>query len=239
MVPHVATTVSEHRPKAHQRYLEWTPSRLVDWAKKIGPATAELLDRIMASKRHPEQGYRSCLGILRLSKQYTTQRVEAAARRAIVLPACSYPSIKSILKCHLDKLQAIEPTAEAPCRRSTTPTFAARNTSTPVKSPPSNESEGIMLIQPTIEKLCAMRLRGMAEAFEQQQQDANIHSLSFEERLGLLIDRQWNWRQNRALDRRLRNGRLRGWLERWRIRLAATATPRCSSKPPNCSATWR
>src|ERR1019366_5150542 len=67
-----------------------------------------------------------------------------------------------------------------------------------------------MLIQPTIEKLCAMRLRGMAEAFEQQQQDANIHGLSFEERLGLLIDRQWNWRQNRALDRRLRNGRLQG-----------------------------
>src|SRR5271167_915739 len=67
-----------------------------------------------------------------------------------------------------------------------------------------------MLIQPTIEKLCAMRLRGMAEAFEQQQLDANIHSLSFEERLGLLIDRQWNWRQNRALERRLRNGRLQG-----------------------------
>src|SRR5664280_2118548 len=67
-----------------------------------------------------------------------------------------------------------------------------------------------MLIQPAIEKLCVMRLRGMAEAFEQQQQDANIHSLSFEERLGLLIDRQWNWRQNRALDRRLRNGRLQG-----------------------------
>ncbi len=55
-----------------------------------------------------------------------------------------------------------------------------------------------------------MRLRGMAEAFQQQQQDANIHGLSFEERFGLLIDRQWNWRQNRALDRRLRNGRLQG-----------------------------
>lgn len=67
-----------------------------------------------------------------------------------------------------------------------------------------------MLIQPTIEKLCAMRLRGMAEAFEQQQQDANIHSLSFEERLGLLIDRQWNWRQNRALERRLKEARLQG-----------------------------
>src|SRR6266545_2693560 len=67
-----------------------------------------------------------------------------------------------------------------------------------------------MLTQPTIEKLCTMRLRGMAEAFQQQQQDANIHGLSFEERLGLLIDRQWNWRQNRALERRLRIGRLQG-----------------------------
>lgn len=110
-VPHVATTVDDHRPKAHQRHLEWTPSRLVDWARTIGPATAELFDRIMASKRHPEQGYRSCLGILRLSKTYAAQRVEAAARRAIALNACSYQSIKSILKCNLDS-QAIEPTAE-------------------------------------------------------------------------------------------------------------------------------
>jgi transposase len=110
-VPYLATTVNEHRPKAHQRHLEWTPSRLVDWAKTIGPATAELFDRIMASKRHPEQGFRSCLGILRLSKEYTGQRVEAAARRAIALRACSYPSIKSILECHLDS-QAIEPTAK-------------------------------------------------------------------------------------------------------------------------------
>ena len=107
-VPHVATTVDDHRPKAHQRHLEWTPSRLVDWAKTIGPATAELFDRIMASKRHPEQGYRSCLGVLRLSKEYTGERVEAAARRTIALHACSYQSIKSILKCNLDS-QPIEP----------------------------------------------------------------------------------------------------------------------------------
>ena len=110
-VPHAATTVNDHRPKAHQRHLEWTPSRLVDWAKTIGPATAELFDRIMASKRHPEQGYRSCLGILRLAKEYTGQRVEAAARRAIALHACSYQSIKSMLQCNLDS-QAIEPAAE-------------------------------------------------------------------------------------------------------------------------------
>ena len=110
-VPHTATTVNDHRPKAHQRHLEWTPSRMVEWAKTIGPATAELLDRILAAKRHPEQGFRSCLGILRLAKQYSGQRVEAAARRAIALQACSYQSIKSILKCNLDS-QAIEPAAE-------------------------------------------------------------------------------------------------------------------------------
>jgi transposase len=110
-LPHQATTVNDHRPKAHQRHLEWTPSRLVDWAKSIGPATAELFARIMAGKRHPEQGYRSCLGILRLSKQYTSQRVEAAAHRAIALHACSYQSLKSILQNNLDS-QAIAPAAE-------------------------------------------------------------------------------------------------------------------------------
>ena len=67
-----------------------------------------------------------------------------------------------------------------------------------------------MLTEPTIDKLIAMRLRGMAEAFRQQQESADMHRLSFEERLGLLIDRQWNWRENRALERRLRNGRLQG-----------------------------
>jgi DNA replication protein DnaC len=67
-----------------------------------------------------------------------------------------------------------------------------------------------MLTQPTIEKLITMRLRGMAEAFREQQESADLQRLNFEERLGLLIDRQWNWRQNRALERRLRNGRLQG-----------------------------
>jgi transposase len=107
---HRATTVTEHRPKAHQRYLEWTPSRLVNWAQKIGPATATLFEKIMASKPHPEQGYRSCLGVLRLGDTYTPARLEAACRRAIALHACSYPSVKSILRCNLDS-QPVEPAA--------------------------------------------------------------------------------------------------------------------------------
>jgi hypothetical protein len=73
-----------------------------------------------------------------------------------------------------------------------------------------NEERQTMLTQPTIEKLCAMRLKGMAEAFRQQQESADCQRLSFEERLGLLIDRQWTWRENHALERRLRNGRLQG-----------------------------
>ena len=67
-----------------------------------------------------------------------------------------------------------------------------------------------MLNQQTIEKLHTMRMRGMADAFTQQQQDPQTTQLSFEERFGLLVDRQWNWRQNRALERRLRDGRLQG-----------------------------
>jgi transposase len=103
-VQYRATTRHEHRPKSHQKHLEWTPSRLIDWARTIGPATAEVFDRIMASKRHPEQGYRSCLGILRLGSQYPKERVEAAARRAVTMNACTYQSVKSMLQHHLDAL---------------------------------------------------------------------------------------------------------------------------------------
>lgn len=97
-----STTSHEHRPKSHRKHLEWTPSRLLEWAATIGPATMEVFDRIMAGKRHPEQGYRSCLGILRLGSQYSKERMEAAARRAVTLNACTYQSMKSMLKLNLD-----------------------------------------------------------------------------------------------------------------------------------------
>lgn len=96
------TTTSEHRPKAHQRYLDWTPSRVIEWVGKIGPAATEVATRILASNHHPEQGYRSCLGIIRLTKDYAPERVEAAARRAVAVNACTYQSLKSILKNNLD-----------------------------------------------------------------------------------------------------------------------------------------
>jgi transposase len=96
-------TEKEHRPKSHQAHLEWTPSRMVHWAEQIGPNTARLFERILAEKPHPEMGYRSCLGIIRLAEQYSTARMEAAADRALLTGACRYQSVKSILKNSLDQ----------------------------------------------------------------------------------------------------------------------------------------
>ena len=97
------TTVNEHMPRPHREYAEWTPQRLVSWARKTGPATAELVGHILASRRHPQQGFRSCLGILRLGKSYGEQRLEAACQRALRIRAFSYKSIESILKHKLDQ----------------------------------------------------------------------------------------------------------------------------------------
>jgi transposase len=97
------TTIPEHMPKAHQRYLDWTPERLVRWAEKTGPATAQVVATILASRSHPQQGFRSCLGIMRLGKTYRPARLEAACQRALALDACAYRSIESILKHGLDQ----------------------------------------------------------------------------------------------------------------------------------------
>jgi len=102
------TTVEEHRPKAHQKYLEWTPGRMIAWAQKSGPHCANLVRHILDHKPHPEQGFRSCLGIIRLGKAVGTERLEAACRRALHFGTCSYHSVKSILDHRLDT-QPLEP----------------------------------------------------------------------------------------------------------------------------------
>jgi transposase len=104
-----ATTLPEHRPKAHRKYLERTPSRLIEEARQIGPLTGQLAETILAAKRHPEIGYRSCLGILRLAKNYPAERMEAAARRALRARAHSMQSLESILKNQLDRVPLPEP----------------------------------------------------------------------------------------------------------------------------------
>jgi len=98
------TTDSAHMPKAHQRHLEWTPSRIIGWAQTIGPQTAALVEAILADRPHPEQGYRSCLGILRLAKRYDPARLEAACARAGSVAARSYRHVDAILKHGLDQV---------------------------------------------------------------------------------------------------------------------------------------
>ena len=106
-----AITNREHRPKSHQAHLEWTPSRMVNWAATIGPHMAQLLERILADKPHPEMGYRSCLGIIRLSTLYSSARMESAADLALQTGACRYQSIKSILQTGLDQQPKLNPTS--------------------------------------------------------------------------------------------------------------------------------
>jgi transposase len=102
-VPGGFTTLKEHMPKSHLRYLQWTPSRIIRWAGKNGPYTEKLVRRILEQKTHPEQGFRSVLGIMRLSKHYTPERVEKASIRALSIGSISYKSLKSILKSGLDQ----------------------------------------------------------------------------------------------------------------------------------------
>jgi len=106
------TTIAAHMPSAHQKHLEWTPSRIVHWAGTIGPSTAQLAEAILADRPHPEHGYRSCLGILRLGKRYGEARLEAACARAVAVGARSYRQVDAILKNGLDRV-AVEPTEPA------------------------------------------------------------------------------------------------------------------------------
>jgi len=96
------TTLATHRPKSHQHYGDWSPERFISWAEKIGPDTRHVISAVLNARRHPEQGYRSCLGILRLAKTYSDSRLEAACKRALLLGTHRYKSIDSILKHGLE-----------------------------------------------------------------------------------------------------------------------------------------
>jgi len=97
------TTVKEHMPKAHQSYAEWTPERVIAWTTQAGPFTKSLAEKILASRLHPQQAFRSCLGLMRLGKIYGSARLEAASKRALTFQATSYRSVNAILKSGLDK----------------------------------------------------------------------------------------------------------------------------------------
>jgi transposase len=108
------TTTPEHMPSAHRRYAEWTPARMMGAAAEVGPAAVAMFEAIMKGKPHPEQGFRSCLGIISLVKSYGAARVEAACRRGNHVGSATYGSIASILKHGLDKAFAQEARPDTP-----------------------------------------------------------------------------------------------------------------------------
>ncbi|MFT5173582.1 MAG: transposase [Gammaproteobacteria bacterium] len=95
--------IDEHMPERHRHAGKWSPERLTRWAGDIGPATAALIEGVLGARRHPEQSYRTCLGILRLGKSYTDARLETAYRYALTLGTQSVRSVESILKHRIDE----------------------------------------------------------------------------------------------------------------------------------------
>ncbi len=96
------TTINEHMPPKHQKHIEWTPERIINWASKTGSATKEVCDRIIKSRRHPQQGFRACLGIIRLGDKYSKERVENACRYGLSLGSPTYKNIQIILQNKTD-----------------------------------------------------------------------------------------------------------------------------------------
>ncbi len=109
------TTISAHMPVSHQKHLEWTPGRLLNWAEQTGKSVRAVVKQLLESKAHPEQSYRVCLGLLRLAKGYTPQRLEAACQRALAIGSPTRRSIQSILEKGLDQqLSPADGTASLP-----------------------------------------------------------------------------------------------------------------------------
>jgi len=107
------TTEPAHMPSHHKEFAEWTPQRIERWALSVGAATGEFIARILEAKVHPEQAFRSSMGVISLARSYGKDRLEAACRRALVFRAYSYRNVKTILEKGLDAEPAPEPPPEA------------------------------------------------------------------------------------------------------------------------------
>jgi len=105
-------TLAEHMPAAHRAHAEWSPGKLQTWAASVGPSTAELVKRLLIEKKHPEQGYRACLGLMRLTRNHGKTRMEAACERALAVGAHRYRSVASILENGLDRQPVLPQQAE-------------------------------------------------------------------------------------------------------------------------------
>ena len=201
-------TVAEHMPPQHQRHAEWTPQRLIQWARKTGPATGELIETVLRSRAHVQQGFRACLGILPPGQKL--RRSAPGGRRTARVAARHHPLQKRRVDPQTrPRSAAVTRGPESGCRAGPLPIRRPRRM--PISAAPTTTIEEItaMLLHPTLDKLRRLRLSGMVAALEEQQHLSEISTLSFEERLGLLVDREMSVRDSRRLTNRLRRARLR------------------------------
>jgi len=105
------TTHKEHMPRSHRAYADWTPSRIIEWTRTIGPSAALLVEAMLSKKAHPELAYRAALGVIRLARKCTPERVELAAGKAIALGSPSYRTVKGILACGTESTPVQQPNA--------------------------------------------------------------------------------------------------------------------------------
>lgn len=108
------STLAEHMPEHHREHAKWTPERIIRWVGKTGPSAAEVAERIIASRPHPEQGFQACRGLIRLGETYGSDRLEAACERALAISSASYKSVSEILKQGLDKRPLPAPAKPVP-----------------------------------------------------------------------------------------------------------------------------
>ena len=99
---------------SHQKHLEWTPQRLLNWGERIGPATCSIIRRLLEDKPHAEMGYRSCLGVFSLARRYGEERLEAACARALTIGSPKRKTVQSILEAGLDRHADLFPAAATP-----------------------------------------------------------------------------------------------------------------------------
>jgi transposase len=113
-IPYKATTDASHMPPGHQRHVEWTPSRIIQWAAKTGPGCSALVSAILKSKKHPELGYRSALGVIRLGNRFTPARLEKACQKALLMNSPSYRTVQSMLKNRAEEEPLPDTAASSP-----------------------------------------------------------------------------------------------------------------------------
>ena len=201
-----ASTLDEHRPKSHQRYLQWTPSRLVEWGRKIGPLPPNCW-----SASSPPSPIRSRDSAPAWASSASATSTATSGWKPSPSGPCGQLVLLQEHRIHAEVQSRHSARAEAQPPRPPLDHANIRGPKyfdPPPPNPPFSEDSSCSTNRQSTNSApcaCAAWPRPC-----NSKQEPDIHQLSFEERLGLLIDRQWDWRQNRALERRLRNARLQG-----------------------------